>query len=54
MIETDEENVTLMMYEQLRALKRVAADLKLSDKDVEKILYGNAKKLITETGSMYK
>ena len=54
MIETDEENVTLMMYEQIRALKRVATDLKLSDKDVEKILCGNAQKLITETQNMCK
>lgn len=46
MRETDEENVTLMIYEQLRALKRVAADIKLRDKDVENILFGNARRLI--------
>lgn len=54
MIETDEENVTLMMYEQLRAFKRVALDLKLSDKDVEDILCNNAQKLITEVQNQYK
>ena len=37
-----------MMYEQLKALKRVATDLKLSDSDVEAILNSNAKKLINE------
>ena len=44
----DEENdkITLMVYEQLRAFKRAAAALKLSDTDVEKIMYSNAKKLI--------
>lgn len=44
----DEENdkITLMVYEQLRAFKRAAAALKLSDSDVEKIMYSNAKKLI--------
>ena len=46
MRETDEAEVTLMMYEQLKALKRVAADLKLSDRDVENIVCGNAKRLL--------
>ena len=46
MRETDEKNVTLMIYEQLLALKRVATDLKLGDKDVEDILYGNARRLL--------
>ena len=46
MRETDESNVTLMIYEQLLAMKRVAADLKLKDSDVENILCNNAKKLI--------
>lgn len=46
MRETDEENVTLMIYEQLRALKRVAIELKLSDNDIESIMYSNAKKLL--------
>lgn len=46
MKETDENDVTLMIYEQLRAMKRVAAQLKLRDSDVEDILYNNAKKLM--------
>lgn len=50
MRETDEKNVTLMIYEQLLALKRVAAELKLSDKDVENILCGNAKRLLKKIG----
>ena len=48
MRETDEKDVTLMMYEQLRALKRVAADLKLTDNDIEKIMYSNAERLICD------
>lgn len=46
MRETDEMNVTLMIYEQLRALKRCAADLRLTDTQVEDIVYGNAKRLL--------
>ena len=46
MRESDETDITIMMYEQLRALKRVAKELKLSDRDVENIVYGNAKRLI--------
>ncbi len=46
MKETDGEPITLMLYEQLRAFRRVAADLRLSDSDVEAIMDGNARKLI--------
>ena len=46
MRETDETDVTLMIYEQLLALKRVAAELKLTSEDVEDILCNNAKKLL--------
>lgn len=46
MRESDENEITLMIYEQIRALKRVAIDLKLSDKDVENIMNSNAKRLI--------
>ena len=35
-----------MMYEQIRALKRVAVDMKLTDKQIEDIMFLNAKKLI--------
>ena len=45
MRETDEENVTLMMYEQLMALKRVAKELNLTKEDVEDILCNNAKRV---------
>lgn len=50
MRETDEENVTIMMYEQLKALKRVAVSLKLSDKDIEDIMLNNAFGLISQLG----
>ncbi|MBR3576440.1 MAG: amidohydrolase family protein [Clostridia bacterium] len=43
---TDREDVTLMIYEQILALKRVAKELKLSDSAIEDIMYGNAKRLI--------
>lgn len=46
MRETDEKDVTLMIYEQLRALKRCAIDLKLSDKEIEAIMFTNAKNII--------
>lgn len=46
MKEVEGEDITLMIYEQLLAFKRVAQDLKLSDKDVEDIMFNNAKKLI--------
>lgn len=46
MRETDEKDITLMIYEQLRAMKRVATQLKLKDSDVEDILFNNAKKLL--------
>ncbi len=44
--ESDEKNITLMIYEQLRALKRCSVDLKLSDSQIEDIMYNNAKRLI--------
>ncbi len=43
---TDREDITLMIYEQILALKRVAKELKLSDREIEDIMYGNAKRLI--------
>ncbi len=46
MRETDENDVTLMIYEQIRALKRCAFDLKLSDSQVEDIMFNNAKLLL--------
>lgn len=46
MRESEEQNITLMIYEQLLAFKRCAAELKLSDRDVEDVLYGNAKRLM--------
>ena len=46
MRETDETNVTLMIYEQLLAFKRCARELKLTDSQVEAVLYGNAAKLL--------
>lgn len=43
---SDREDITLMIYEQILALKRVAQDLRLADSVVEDIMYGNAKRLI--------
>ena len=39
-----------MIYEELRALKRCAFDLKLSDGDIEDILYRNARDLLAGAG----
>ena len=46
MRESDEKNITIMMYEQLKALKRVASDLKLSDSDIEAVMRTNAEQLL--------
>lgn len=46
MQETDDENVTLMVYEQLRAFKRCAIQLSLKDGDIEDIMYENARRLL--------
>lgn len=46
MRETDETDVTLMIYEQIRAFKRVATQLKLTDSQVEDVMFKNAKNLI--------
>jgi len=43
--ESENEDITLMMYEQLRAFKRSAMELRLTDTDIEDIMYNNAKKL---------
>ena len=45
MRETDEENITTFMYEELLAFKRCAAELNLTRKEIEDILCGNAVKL---------
>ena len=46
MRETDEKDVTLMIYEQLLALKRVATELKLTDSQIEDVMFLNSKRLI--------
>ena len=46
MRESDEKNITIMMYEQLRAFKRVATELKLSDSDIEAVMRTNVEKLL--------
>ncbi|MBO4898501.1 MAG: amidohydrolase family protein [Clostridia bacterium] len=46
MRETDETDVTLMMYEQLKAFKRVAHELRLPDRDIEAVMRTNAEKLL--------
>lgn len=47
MRESDEQNITLMIYEQLLAFKRCAMELKLRDHEVEAVLFNNAKQLIS-------
>lgn len=44
--EEENDKITLMIYEQLRVFKQCAMELKLSDTDVEDILYGNAARLL--------
>ena len=46
MQESDEENITLMIYEQIRAFKRVATKLHLTDTQIENIMFTNAKNLL--------
>ena len=46
MRQSDEKDITLMMYEQLKALKRVAGELKLSDGDIEDVMRKNAERLL--------
>ena len=46
MQESDEDTITLMIYEQIRALKRVATKLHLTDTQIENIMYTNAKNLL--------
>lgn len=46
MRETDEKDVTLMIYEQLLAFRNVAKELNLSKEDIYDVLCGNAKKLL--------
>lgn len=46
MRETDETDVTLMIYEQILAFKRVAKELKLTDGQIEDVMFGNAKRII--------
>lgn len=46
MRETDEKDVTIMYYEQIRAMKRVAEELKLTKSDIEDIFYNNAMRLM--------
>lgn len=47
MRETDEKNITLMTYEQLRSFKRCAAELHLRDSEIEDIMYNNAVDLLS-------
>ena len=46
MREVDDPNITVMTYEQLRAFKRCALELKLTDSQIEDIMYRNAKEMI--------
>ena len=46
MRETDEKDITIMYYEQIRAMKRVAEELKLSRRDIEDIFCNNAMRIL--------
>ena len=46
MRETDEENITNFLYEELRSFKRVSEKLGLAKTDVEKIMCGNAERIL--------
>ena len=45
MEESDEENITTFVYEELRAFKKAAIAAGLTREDIEKIMYKNAEKL---------
>jgi len=45
MKESDEQNITLFLYEELLAFRRAAEVLKLSKQEISDIFYGNAVKL---------
>ena len=46
MRETDEKDITIMYYEQIRAMKRVAEEMQLTRSDIEDIFYNNAMRLL--------
>ena len=46
MRQSDEKEITIMMYEQLKAFKRVSFKLKLSDADIEAVMHTNAQILL--------
>ena len=45
MKESDEENITTFVYEELLALKRAANAVGYTHDDIEKLMYKNAEKL---------
>ena len=45
MKESDEENITTFVYEELLAFKRAAKAVGLTRDDIEKLMYKNAEKL---------
>ena len=45
MKETDETDITLFIYEELKAFRRAAEELSLSRRDIENVFYNNAKRL---------
>jgi uncharacterized protein len=45
-----EAKYTLFMYEALRAIKQAASDLRLSREEIERVFWGNARKLVEHTG----
>lgn len=46
MRQTDEEDITFMIYEQILAFKRVAGEMKLSDNAIEDVMLLNSKRII--------
>ncbi len=46
MRESDETDITLMIYQQIRVFKECAEELRLRDKDIEDVFCNNARRLI--------
>ena len=46
MRESDDEKITLMIYQQIRVFKQCAEELKLKDQDIEDVFFNNAQRLI--------
>ena len=45
MRESDQKDISIFMYEELKAFKRCAQALSLTQREIELVFYGNASKL---------